>query len=118
MIDHYPEVSKAHASDDLLFGTVESWVLYASQIYVFYLSHNDFALESGWRCKNWSSRLRGHQRIPYSSPQHQDPEMGTVSCRFLWIPIICSPETCIDIGGVRPHRCGLFGRRPHRWACG
>jgi glycerol kinase len=32
MIDHYPEVSKAHESDDLLFGTVESWVLYVSSI--------------------------------------------------------------------------------------
>ncbi|KAF8637580.1 hypothetical protein AX17_002649 [Amanita inopinata Kibby_2008] len=28
MIDHYPEVAKAHESDDLLFGTVESWVAY------------------------------------------------------------------------------------------
>ncbi|KAF5392691.1 hypothetical protein D9757_001000 [Collybiopsis confluens] len=28
MIDNYPDVSAAHESDDLLFGTVESWVLY------------------------------------------------------------------------------------------
>ena len=28
MIDHHSEVSAAHGSDDLLFGTVESWVLY------------------------------------------------------------------------------------------
>ncbi|KAF8347776.1 glycerol kinase [Amanita rubescens] len=28
MIDHYPEVAKAHESDDLLFGTVESWIAY------------------------------------------------------------------------------------------
>ncbi|KAF8523603.1 hypothetical protein JB92DRAFT_2883279 [Gautieria morchelliformis] len=28
MLDHYPEVSMAHESDDLLFGTVESWILY------------------------------------------------------------------------------------------
>ncbi|TFK39928.1 glycerol kinase [Crucibulum laeve] len=28
MIDHYPEVAKAHEADDLLFGTVESWVAY------------------------------------------------------------------------------------------
>lgn len=30
MIDHYPEVAKAHEADDLLFGTVESWVAYVS----------------------------------------------------------------------------------------
>lgn len=30
MIDHYPDVAAAHESDDLLFGTVESWVLYVS----------------------------------------------------------------------------------------
>ena len=28
MIDNYPEVKKAHAEDDLLFGTVESWVAF------------------------------------------------------------------------------------------
>ncbi|KAJ7110284.1 glycerol kinase [Mycena crocata] len=28
MIDNYPDVAAAHESDDLLFGTVESWVLY------------------------------------------------------------------------------------------
>ncbi|KAJ8518551.1 hypothetical protein ONZ45_g4383 [Pleurotus djamor] len=28
MIDHHPEVAAAHDSDDLLFGTVESWVVY------------------------------------------------------------------------------------------
>ncbi|KAF9531703.1 hypothetical protein CPB83DRAFT_848581 [Crepidotus variabilis] len=28
MIDHYPEVSEAHDADDLLFGTVESWLAY------------------------------------------------------------------------------------------
>ncbi|KAE9406502.1 glycerol kinase [Gymnopus androsaceus JB14] len=28
MIDHYPDVTAAHESDDLLFGTVESWILY------------------------------------------------------------------------------------------
>ncbi|XP_006461787.1 hypothetical protein AGABI2DRAFT_185889 [Agaricus bisporus var. bisporus H97] len=28
MIDHYPDVTAAHEADDLLFGTVESWVAY------------------------------------------------------------------------------------------
>ncbi|KAF8159582.1 glycerol kinase [Crassisporium funariophilum] len=28
MIDNYPDVAKAHEADDLLFGTVESWVAY------------------------------------------------------------------------------------------
>lgn len=31
MIDHYPDVTAAHEADDLLFGTVESWVAYVSQ---------------------------------------------------------------------------------------
>ncbi len=30
MIDHIPEVSEAHESDQLLFGTVESWLFYVS----------------------------------------------------------------------------------------
>ena len=28
MIDNYPEVERAHKLDDLLFGTIESWVAY------------------------------------------------------------------------------------------
>ena len=28
MIDHKEEVRKAHDEDDLLFGTVESWIVY------------------------------------------------------------------------------------------
>lgn len=28
MIDNHPEVHEAHESDDLLFGTVESWVVW------------------------------------------------------------------------------------------
>jgi glycerol kinase len=31
MIQHYPEVKEAHDSDNLLFGTVDSWVVYVSQ---------------------------------------------------------------------------------------
>lgn len=30
MIDNYPDVAQAYESDDLLFGTVESWVTYVS----------------------------------------------------------------------------------------
>ena len=28
MIDHHENVRKAHDEDDLMFGTVESWILY------------------------------------------------------------------------------------------
>lgn len=28
MIDHHESVGKAHEEDDLLFGTVESWIVY------------------------------------------------------------------------------------------
>ncbi len=30
MIDHHENVRKAHEEDDLLFGTVESWIVYVS----------------------------------------------------------------------------------------
>jgi glycerol kinase len=30
MIDHHPEVKEAHEKDDLMFGTVDSWVVYVS----------------------------------------------------------------------------------------
>lgn len=32
MIDHEPGVREAHDTDDLLFGTVESWIVYVSAI--------------------------------------------------------------------------------------
>jgi glycerol kinase len=28
MLDHVEDVRKAHEEDDLLFGTVESWIVY------------------------------------------------------------------------------------------
>ena len=28
MIDHHANVKKAHEEDDLMFGTVESWIVY------------------------------------------------------------------------------------------
>lgn len=40
MIDHYHEVAKAHESDDLLFGTVESWIAYVSRIISSFLLPN------------------------------------------------------------------------------
>ena len=33
MIDNYPEVEAAHKSDDLLFGTIESWVAYVRVLF-------------------------------------------------------------------------------------
>ena len=33
MIDNYPEVETAHKSDDLLFGTIESWVAYVRVLF-------------------------------------------------------------------------------------
>lgn len=31
MLDHHPEVHDAHESDDLCFGTVDSWLVYVSR---------------------------------------------------------------------------------------
>ena len=30
MIDHHKEVHEAHESDDLMFGTVDTWLVYVS----------------------------------------------------------------------------------------
>lgn len=30
MLDHHPEVREAHDADELMFGTVESWILYVN----------------------------------------------------------------------------------------
>jgi len=30
MIDHHPEVHEAHEEDDLMFGTVDTWLVYVS----------------------------------------------------------------------------------------
>jgi glycerol kinase len=30
MIDHHPEVHQAHEEDDLMFGTVDTWLVYVS----------------------------------------------------------------------------------------
>ena len=33
MIDNYPGVAEAHDADDLLFGTIESWVAYVRSLF-------------------------------------------------------------------------------------
>ena len=48
MLDHYPEVSKAHEADELLFGTVESWILYVNIIVLCFVD-----------CPNWLQNLTG-----------------------------------------------------------
>jgi glycerol kinase len=32
MIDHHPEVHQAHEEDDLMFGTVDTWLVYVSSL--------------------------------------------------------------------------------------
>ena len=51
MIDHYPEVGQAHEVDDLLFGTVESWVAYVREIsdYCHSFTLLTTVIESAWR---------------------------------------------------------------------
>ena len=34
MIDHHTNVKKAHEEDDLMFGTVESWIVYVGRILI------------------------------------------------------------------------------------
>jgi hypothetical protein len=42
MIDNDPQVAAAHDADDLLFGTVESWVVYVSDPIAFPSLMDDF----------------------------------------------------------------------------
>ena len=39
MIDNYPEVETAHKSDDLLFGTIESWVAYVRVLFLSFIRY-------------------------------------------------------------------------------
>jgi len=38
MIDHHPEVHQAHEEDDLMFGTVDTWLVYVSSNLPFVVS--------------------------------------------------------------------------------
>ncbi|KAF8449222.1 hypothetical protein L210DRAFT_3387646 [Boletus edulis BED1] len=63
MIDNYPEVRKAHAEDDLLFGTVESWVAYnltggpAGGIHVGDVTNASRTLLMNLRTLEWDDRM-------------------------------------------------------------
>ena len=39
MIDHHENVRKAHEEDDLMFGTVESWIVYVRRFNSFRPRH-------------------------------------------------------------------------------
>ena len=57
MIDHWDAVRKAHDEDDLLFGTVESWIVYVRRVHsVFYiLTSIQFPALDRWRTR-WCAR--------------------------------------------------------------
>ncbi|KAI9573958.1 hypothetical protein HD554DRAFT_575393 [Boletus coccyginus] len=63
MIDNYPEVKKAHLEDNLLFGTVESWVAYnltggpAGGIHVGDVTNASRTLLMNLRTLEWDDRL-------------------------------------------------------------
>lgn len=63
MIDHYPEVAKAHDEDDLLFGTVESWVAYnllggvAKGVHITEVTNASRTLLLDTKTLQWDSRL-------------------------------------------------------------
>ena len=52
MIDNYPEVGTAHESDELLFGTIESWISYVCDLFppihtISFLSSKPFRIYLG-----------------------------------------------------------------------
>ncbi|KAL1745193.1 hypothetical protein HDZ31DRAFT_82129 [Schizophyllum fasciatum] len=66
MIDHYPQVHDAHEADDLLFGTVESWLVYkltAPRIHITDVSNASRTLLLDIQNLEWSPALLSFFRI-------------------------------------------------------
>lgn len=77
MIDNYPEVKKAHVDDELLFGTVESWVVYVGDAVTLPVIVN-FDIRTGvepdWRAR-WRHSCWGCYECIANSP-HEPPYIG------------------------------------------
>ena len=58
MLDNWVAVSQAHDADDLLFGTVESWIAYVRSVY----NHVSLFLMHVWSAE---PHRRYSQRYPY-----------------------------------------------------
>ncbi|TRM60809.1 hypothetical protein BD626DRAFT_571515 [Schizophyllum amplum] len=66
MIDHYPRVRVAHDSDDLLFGTIECWIIYkltAPRLHITDVSNAARTLLLDIKTLQWSPELLSFFRI-------------------------------------------------------
>jgi hypothetical protein len=64
MLNHYEDVKKAHDENDLLLGTVESWIVYVRPT-IASITHPKFTRipELDWRCQEGPAHLRRHKLI-------------------------------------------------------
>lgn len=88
MIDNYPEVAKAHEEDDMLFGTVESWVAYVSSFFLISSMYIKIltprrSTEPPWRRKDEHPHHRSFQCLAHTPAQHHYAQMGGLPRRVL-----------------------------------
>jgi glycerol kinase len=66
MMDNVPAVSEAHGADDLLFGTVESWIVYVNHSSSFHGYESPLTVHRNLSKGDFiSARSRMHL-VPYS----------------------------------------------------
>lgn len=112
MVDHYPEVGKAHEADDLLFGTVESWVAYnllggtKTNIHICEVSNASRTLLLN------SSTLRWEPSLLEFFGLHKSILPRLVSTSEVYGNIVSGALTGVPIGGlVGDQQAALIGNK-------
>ena len=98
LIDHHEAVRKAHEEDDLLFGTVESWIVYVSLIppqlkvpsaYLEASDRRETTCNGSFEC------------LSNAVDEHQDVAMGPDTSEILSDKTLRPSSDCIFLSGVR-----------------
>ena len=121
MIDNYAEVAAAHEEDDLLFGTIESWLAYVRMsplaLWPIFWSLTS-RTESLWRGRKRSPHHRCHERLPNAPPQPSHLGVGAVFAFVFRYPAVCPPQARVNLRGLWKHCLWSAKGHSHRWTGG
>ena len=101
LIDHHEAVRKAHDEHDLLFGTIESWIVYVR----FPLLLRE-ALSTSVKAfdRQEAARNRSLKCLSNAVDEHQHPTMGPGTAKFLPDKPVCPPKDRVFFPSVRGGR--------------
>ena len=97
-MDHNEAVRQAHDEDDLMFGTVESWLVYVRCRFLLDNIIANQITELDWRKPAYH---RSYKRFSYTAHGYNDASMVPSSAQFLFHQTFCTSKDSVVLRSVR-----------------